>query len=127
MKLDPAYAEEGIKYSNSILREGGSIYETYMLKYAGVDKSCGAALYYKDVNHYFDLQGNEISQASAEELGKGKYSMTTERVTTKTADDATKYECGSSAQTVRRLRHFTPCEGLRLERKLVIPARWTGL
>ncbi|MGN1255865.1 MAG: SusC/RagA family TonB-linked outer membrane protein, partial [Bacteroidaceae bacterium] len=96
LKLDPAYAEEGIKYSNSILREGGSIYETYMYKYAGVDKSSGVAMYYKDDNHYFDLDGKEITKAKADELGKGKYTMTTERVTTTSATDATKYECGSS-------------------------------
>ena len=67
-----------------------------MLKYAGVYKSCGAALYYKDDNHYFDLQGNEISQAKAEELGKGTYSMTTAPLPTPTPDAATKYERGSS-------------------------------
>lgn len=96
LKLDPAYAEDGIKYANSILREGGSIYETYMYKYAGVDKSNGAAMYYKDDNHYFDLDGKEISKAKADELGKGKYTMTTNRVTTTSATDATRYECGSS-------------------------------
>jgi len=48
LSLDDQYKEDGIKYSNSILREGGSIYETYMLKFAGVDQATGKALYYKN-------------------------------------------------------------------------------
>lgn len=44
--LDPSVAEEGIKYSNSIMLVGGSLYDAYMYKYAGVDPETGKALYY---------------------------------------------------------------------------------
>jgi hypothetical protein len=48
--LDPQVeAAGGEKYGNQILRKGGSIYELYLVKFAGTDKSNGQALYYTDV------------------------------------------------------------------------------
>lgn len=44
--LDPSVAEDGIKYSNSIMLVGGSLYDAYMYEYAGVDPETGKALYY---------------------------------------------------------------------------------
>ena len=75
LSLDPQYKEEGIKYSNSILREGGSVYQTYMYKYAGVDPETGSALYYKD-------------------NADGTIGTTTD------ATAATRYECGTSLPKV---------------------------
>ena len=46
-KLDPSIAEGGLKYSNQIIREGGSLYQAYMVKYAGVNKETGKAQYWK--------------------------------------------------------------------------------
>ena len=46
-ELDPAIATTGMRYSNSIIRKGGSRYEAYMVKYAGVDKTNGRAQYWK--------------------------------------------------------------------------------
>ncbi len=48
LSLADEYKEDGIKYSNSILREGGSVYDTYLRKFAGVDQNTGKALYYKN-------------------------------------------------------------------------------
>ena len=75
LSLDPQYKEEGIKYSNSILREGGSVYQTYMYKYAGVDPETGSALYYKD-------------------NADGTIGTTTD------ATSATRYECGTTLPKV---------------------------
>ncbi len=74
LSLDDSVSEEGIKGSNYIYKVGGSLYEAYMRKYAGVDKSTGKALYYYDTT---DENGNTV---------------------TATTDDfsrAIQYECGS--------------------------------
>ena len=44
--MDSSISEEGIKGSNYIYKVGGSLYEAYMYKYAGVDPGTGKALYY---------------------------------------------------------------------------------
>ena len=76
-RLDDAYKEEGIKNrsSSSILKEGGSVYQTYMYKYAGVDKETGAATYFVE-----DADGNIT--------------------TTKDATAATKFDCGTTLPKV---------------------------
>ena len=58
-----------------ILYEGGSVYQAYMYKYAGTDKTNGRAMYYKDV---LDANGNVTGQT-----------------TTYTISEATMYDCGS--------------------------------
>ena len=75
-KLDPSVAESGIKYSTSIYKEGGSLYNAYMYKYAGVDKETGQALYYYNVK---DKDGNETGEVA----------------TTANFSKADKYDCGS--------------------------------
>ena len=75
-KLDPSVAESGIKYSTSIYKEGGSLYNAYMYKYAGVDKETGQALYYYNVK---DKDGNETGEVA----------------TTANFSQADKYDCGS--------------------------------
>ncbi len=49
LSLDESVTEEGIKRSNYIYKVGGSLYEAYVHKYAGVDPETGKALYYKKV------------------------------------------------------------------------------
>ena len=49
LSLDESVSEEGIKGSNYIYRIGGSLYESYVIKYAGVDSETGKGLYYKKV------------------------------------------------------------------------------
>ena len=69
LSLDPSVAKEGIKGSNFIYKVGGSLYEAYMYKYAGVDHDTGKALYY-----YTDEEGkmsitDEFSIAEQFECG----------------------------------------------------------
>lgn len=74
-ELDPSIAEDGYKTSYYIWKIGGSVYETYMYKYAGVDAETGDALYYTE-----DEDGN-IS-------------------TTNSLDSATRFDCGSTLPKV---------------------------
>ena len=46
LSLDESIAEKGITGSNYIYKVGGSLYEAYMYKYAGVDPESGKGLYY---------------------------------------------------------------------------------
>ena len=52
LSLDSSISEEGIKGGNYIYKVGGSLYEAYMYKYAGVDPETGKGLYY-----YLDEDG----------------------------------------------------------------------
>ena len=74
LSLDESVEGEGIKGSNYIYKIGGSLYEAYMYKYAGVDKTTGKALYYYD---YEDENGDTVTG------------------TTDVFSKATQYECGS--------------------------------
>ena len=75
-ELDASVRENGIKYSTSIITEGGSLYDAYLFRYAGVDKETGEALYYYREK---DDKGNET--------GKD--------LTTSNFSQADKYNCGS--------------------------------
>ena len=46
LSLDSSVADEGIKGGNYIYKVGGSLYEAYMYRYAGVDPESGKGLYY---------------------------------------------------------------------------------
>ncbi len=46
LELDPSVSENGIRGGNYIRKVGGSIYEAYMYKFAGVDPQTGQAQYY---------------------------------------------------------------------------------
>ena len=46
LALDDSVSENGIRSGNRIIKVGGSIYEAYMFKYAGVDPATGQAQYY---------------------------------------------------------------------------------
>lgn len=76
-EIDPAdQAAGGIKSGSRIIAEGGSIYDLYLKKYAGVDKSTGKALYYKDV---VDAEGNVTGVTTTTNLAS-----------------ATQYNCGTT-------------------------------
>ena len=49
ISLDPSVSEEGIKGGNYIYKIGGSLYEAYMRKYAGVNPENGKAQWYRKV------------------------------------------------------------------------------
>ena len=73
-KLDPTVPKEGLKSSNRIIKEGKSLYEMYMVKYAGVDKSTGEALYYKDTK---DNDGNTVTTTTNDLTKADKYDLGT--------------------------------------------------
>ena len=52
LSLDSSVAKDGIKGGNYIYKVGGSLYEAYMYRYAGVDPESGKGLYY-----YLDDEG----------------------------------------------------------------------
>ena len=74
LSLDDSVSEEGIKGSNFIYKIGGSLYDAYMYKFAGIDKETGKSMYYQTVT---DKDGNETIQ------------------TTTDFDKATQMECGT--------------------------------
>ena len=76
LSLDSSVSEEGIKGSNYIYKVGGSLYEAYMHRYAGVDSETGKALWYKKV---YDESGN----------------WSGESVTTDVFTESDQYEIGS--------------------------------
>jgi TonB-linked SusC/RagA family outer membrane protein len=49
LALDESVAKDGIKYTGGIYQVGGSLYQAYMYKYAGVDPRTGKGLYYQKV------------------------------------------------------------------------------
>jgi len=72
--LDETVRENGIKGSNYIYKIGGSLYDAYLFKYAGVDYETGQALYWKHVTAEDGTESDE---------------------TTTVFSDATRYEVGS--------------------------------
>lgn len=70
LSLDESIPAEGIKGGNYIYKIGGSLYEAYMYRYAGVDPESGKGLYY-----YLDENGT--------------------MQTTDVFSDADQFECGS--------------------------------
>ena len=70
LSLDESVAKDGIKGGNYIYKVGGSLYEAYMYRYAGVDPESGKGLYY-----YTDEDGSVK--------------------TTDVFADADQFECGS--------------------------------
>lgn len=85
--LDPSVSETGIKGGTSILRVGGSAYEAYLYKYAGVyteNNFCGEtynpALAGKAM-YYYDVKDKETGKV----IGQDR---------TTVFSDATQYDCG---------------------------------
>lgn len=76
VSLDPSVSEKGIIGGNYIYKVGGSLYEAYMRKFAGVNPDNGRAQWYSKV---LDKNGE----------------WTGESVITETFSDASQYELGS--------------------------------
>ena len=76
VSLDPSVSEKGIIGGNYIYKVGGSLYEAYMRKFAGVNQENGKAQWYRKV---LDKNGE----------------WTGESVITETFSDASQYELGS--------------------------------
>ena len=74
LALDDSVSENGIKGGNYIYKVGGSLYDAYMRKYAGVNPETGKGQWYKKVydeegNHVSDEVTEVFSDASQYELG----------------------------------------------------------
>lgn len=67
--LDETVREEGIKYSNAIYRVGGSLYNSYLPVYAGVDKESGMAQYYVDPDNGDYTLTTNYEKAQQSDLG----------------------------------------------------------
>lgn len=97
-ELDPSIAKDGLKYSSSILRVGGSLHEAYMYKYAGTNKENGQALYNVDYfanadgEAYTNSDGSYRTEADLKAAGITDYHKTTG--TTNDLTVATKYDLG---------------------------------
>ena len=74
-ELDETVKENGIKGSYYIYKVGGSLYNAYLYKFAGVNKENGKAMYYKE-----DKEGNIT--------------------TTENFSEATQFDCGSTLPKV---------------------------
>ncbi len=95
LKLDPSIAKTGLIYASRIIKEGGSIFQAYMLQYAGTDKETGKALYYMDKEvPMTDANGNEMKDADGNTITR------TEKTTTDVITRATKYDCGTTLPDV---------------------------
>ena len=95
-KVQPGKDRTGYDAGVYWRREGGGIYDWYMIKFAGVDPQTGDALYYKDVQKtgvVSDAEGNPVLDAN----GNKQYYNYTEVTTTTNASLATKYELGKSS------------------------------
>ena len=71
-ELDPSISAEGLKGSSSILRVGGSRYEAYMYKSAGVNHENGLPLYYMDEK---DKDGNVTVTTTTDLTKATKYDL----------------------------------------------------
>ena len=70
LSLDESVSENGIKGSNYIWKVGGSRYDAYMWKYAGVDPENGRAMYWKhDDDTGEDTTTYNFDEATRYELG----------------------------------------------------------
>lgn len=92
LELDPSVPADGLKYSSSIMRVGGTAYQSYLYKYAGVDKNDGKAMWYKDI--HYDANGKVVASTT-----DANYDHT-ETITTKDIAAASKYDCGTTLPDV---------------------------
>lgn len=90
-KLDPSIDEGGLKQGYRIYKVGGSVYEAYLYKYAGVNDE-GQATWYREA--FMDKDGKELDAKTDEGYDH------TETLTTTDITKASKYDCGSTLPTV---------------------------
>ena len=67
LSLDSSVSEEGIKGSYYIYEVGGSLYDAYMYKYAGVDKETGQALYWQHHDATYEDDGVTVKEEAYDE------------------------------------------------------------
>ena len=92
IELDPTIEKYGQRYSNQILKVGGSLQHAYMIQFAGVDPENGRAQYWKDTYVYEkDAEGNKTDNIALD--GDGNY-MIEKSELTYNIDEATRRDCG---------------------------------
>ena len=94
LSLDESVSENGIRSGNRIIKVGGSIYEAYMYKYAGVDPQTGEAQYYAEV--LLDANGEPTNTYVARPTQKQIDEKATTTVITKNFANATQYDLGTT-------------------------------
>jgi len=93
LELEESIRETGLRSSRDIVREGGSLCQAYMVKYAGVDKTNGRAQYWKA--YTTDEKGNYVALKNT--YGDG--AITKEELTYDITE-ASLYDCGDVLPTV---------------------------
>lgn len=83
--LDESVAKDGIKGSYRIYTVGGSLYEAYVRKFAGVNKDNGKALWYYE---------ESVNDASGKKPTDEGWTPTYETKTTETFSKASQYDIG---------------------------------
>lgn len=91
-RMQEGRPEEGYQTGNYWRKKGGTLYDWYMYKYAGVDPKTGYGLYYKDVEQAkTDEAGNPLTDEA------GNVITETVQTTTTEINDATMYQLGKSS------------------------------
>jgi len=93
LELDESVSENGIRSGNRIIKEGGSLYDAYMYKFAGVNPETGAAQYYAEelLNEKGEPTGTYVARPTQKQIDKHQ----TTTVITETFANATQYNLGS--------------------------------
>ena len=94
-ELDESIVDNGLRYSNAIVRVGGSRYQAYMIKYAGVNPETGRAQYWQAL----DADGNVLSNTYGTDADGNKIVIAEERLT-EDITAASKYDLGSTLPKV---------------------------
>ena len=92
LELDESVSENGIRSGNRILKVGGSIYDAYMYKYAGVNPETGQAQYYAEYSQDAET-GKKTYVARPTQKQIDNNELSTEIVTN--FANATQYDLGS--------------------------------
>ncbi|MDO5751254.1 MAG: TonB-dependent receptor, partial [Rothia sp. (in: high G+C Gram-positive bacteria)] len=91
-RMQEGRPEEGYQTGNYWRKKGGSLYDWYMVRFAGVDPETGQGLYYKDVEKaVLDADGNPVKDADGNPVTETVMGTTTD------AGSATSYQLGKSA------------------------------
>ena len=88
LSLDESVSENGIRSGNRIIKVGGSIYEAYMYKYAGVDPETGKGLYYGE---FLKEDDTPVARPTQEQIDK----ELTYTKTTSNFAEASQYDLGT--------------------------------
>ena len=94
-ELDESIAANGLKSSSQIVRVGGSRYQAYMVKYAGVNPETGRAQYWQAL----DAEGNVLSNTYGVDADGNKIVVAKEQLT-EDITAASLYDLGSTLPKV---------------------------